>query len=517
MNKSKSRNFIITTFLLGVFMGALDTSVVAPFLTTIIEKFKISTTLSTWVITIYTLAYAVSLPIIGKLADRYGRRRMFLLAVSLFGLGSLASGLALNIQWLILARALQAIGAGGIFPIASAEIAYQFPKEKRGIALGMVGGTYGVANVIGPIIGGVILAFFVWRWAFLINVPIALLIIYLALQIEEHVPREAKTLDIGGALNLTIAILLIMIAFTNLDSSNLLKSFLSFKVVGLLAISLLLLTLLAWIESKAEDPILDMKYFGKWQVVLVFLISFLTGTIMMISVFLPAFGETVVGLSKPMASLMLLPLALMMTIMAPTGGHIIDKYSPKLVLFVGFSLVLLSGLLLYFWVSFAYQLVILSILLGIGFGFTIGTPVNYLIVASFPRKEVDVGLGVNSLFRSIGTTISPIVYGGLIATASATVGAKTNKSILSFALRHHYKISQSQLDGLRRLKGIAAQAKLLKIISQLPPELEKFASKQFQQVIKVGFSKMFVLLMIIAITGLLLVALTKSRRSVEEL
>ena len=158
MSKKKKDKYvlILILYLLGIFMGALDTGIVTPARTIIQSEFSVSAQSGIWMITIYTLTYAVSVPIMGKLADKFGRKKIYITCISLFGLGSLFCGLSSyfgGFSFLIIARVIQAIGGGGIVPIATAEFGTTFPKEKRGLALGLVGGVYGIANVFGASAG----------------------------------------------------------------------------------------------------------------------------------------------------------------------------------------------------------------------------------------------------------------------------------------------------------------------------------------------------------------------------
>lgn len=162
-NGSKSYILVMILYLAGIFMGAIDTGIVTPARTIIQNELGVSATTGIWMITIYTLAYAASVPIMGKLADKFGRKYIYILCIICFGSGSLLcglSGLAGSFALLIGARVIQAIGGGGIVPIATAEFGTTFPEEKRGLALGLVGGVYGIANVFGASAGSAILNLF---------------------------------------------------------------------------------------------------------------------------------------------------------------------------------------------------------------------------------------------------------------------------------------------------------------------------------------------------------------------
>ena len=157
------QNALMVMFLLGIFIGGMDSGIVSPARTVIADALGVSADTSIWMITIYTLVYAVIMPISGKLADRYGKKKLFVFSITVFGIGSALCGISDyfgGYSFLIVARIIQAIGGGGIMPIATAFIGESFPKEKRGAALGLVGATYGIATTLGPTIGSGIINIF---------------------------------------------------------------------------------------------------------------------------------------------------------------------------------------------------------------------------------------------------------------------------------------------------------------------------------------------------------------------
>ncbi len=173
----KKPNLVLVSiiYLAGIFMGAIDTGIVTPARTLIQSNLGVNDQTGIWMITIYTLAYAASIPIMGKLADKFGRKYIYLTCISLFGIGSLFCGIAQNFggfTLLLAARVIQAVGGGGILPIATAEFGTSFPENKRGMALGLVGGVYGIANIFGASAGSLILDIFGqnnWQFIFYVN------------------------------------------------------------------------------------------------------------------------------------------------------------------------------------------------------------------------------------------------------------------------------------------------------------------------------------------------------------
>src|SRR5512140_3998761 len=170
--EEKQRNRILTVLFIGVLMAALDIAIVGPALPAIQKAFTVSDRTLTWMFSIYVLFNLIGTPLMAKLSDMFGRRSLYVLDVALFAFGSLLVAISPTFGVLLAGRAIQGLGAGGIFPVASAVIGDTFPPEQRGRALGLIGAVFGIAFLIGPIIGGVLLLFG-WPWLFLVNLPLA--------------------------------------------------------------------------------------------------------------------------------------------------------------------------------------------------------------------------------------------------------------------------------------------------------------------------------------------------------
>ena len=268
MNKTKKEsNYILVMiiYLAGIFMGAIDTGIVTPARTVIQSNLGVNEQTGIWMITIYTLAYATSIPIMGKLADKYGRKYIYLTSIFLFGLGSLFCGLSQDFgsfNLLLIARVVQALGGGGIVPVATAEFGTTFPEEKRGLALGLVGGVYGIANIFGASAGSAILDIFGtnnWQFIFYINLPITVFILiagFIALR-NTKVPDTSK-IDFSGIFTLTIMILSLLYSLKNLDFFDF-STITNKDVLPFLILFLVLIPLFIFIEKRAEDPVMNLS------------------------------------------------------------------------------------------------------------------------------------------------------------------------------------------------------------------------------------------------------------------
>lgn len=430
MNKDKKRIIALTIFLLGIFMGAIDSGIVSPARAVIANSFGVKENLSVWMITIYTLAYAVAMPIASKLSDRYGRKKVYILSIIIFAAGSALCGITNfygNFTLFLIARVIQAIGGGGIMPIANAFIGFSFSPEKRGTALGFVGAIYGVATILGPTMGSSILdvaGINRWGFIFFINVPISILILCLSYVVEESTSEANSKLDTIGSVVVSIIILSLMYALTNLNFFHLEESIKDAKVWPYLIVFAFALPLFVLVESKAEDPILNLRYFKEKQIVLTLILGFTTGVGLMGVVFIPQFAENVLKLKTGNGGYLVTLMSIFAGVSAPLGGKFVDKYSAKLVMLLGFGCTTFGSLFLAL-VATAYpsflSLMIGLAFIGFGMGFTMGTPLNYLMFSYVDEKESASAISTLSLIRSIGVTISPNIMINFIVEAAKKV------------------------------------------------------------------------------------------------
>jgi EmrB/QacA subfamily drug resistance transporter len=418
---------LIAVYLLGIFMGAIDTGIVTPARTIIQNDLGVDDSTGVWLLTIYTLAYAASIPVMGKLADRYGRKPIYLVSITLFGLGSLLCGLSSDVGsfgFLIMARAIQAIGGGGIVPIATAEFGTSVPVEKRGMALGLVGGVYGVANIFGASAGSLILDIFGthnWQFIFYVNVPISLVIIGLGLAfLPNHKAERTSKIDLFGITVLVAMILSLLYGLRNLDFFDLGTSITRVDVYPFLLAVLVLLPVLIIAERRAEDPVLNLTYFTRPAILTTLGLAFFSGVILMGVVFVPQFAENALRIPTGNGGYFVIVLGLASGIGAPLSGTFTDRFGPRVVLAFGVVVSVIASLVGVLWAiphpSWTSVLTTLA-LMGLGLGFTIGSPLNYMMLDHTRPEEANSALATLSLVRSIGTTLAPALLVGFLAHA----------------------------------------------------------------------------------------------------
>lgn len=425
----KQQRFILMTFLLGVLLGAIDSGIVSPALFVMQQEFGVSSQWLVWVVTAYTLVYAISMPIVAKAADRLGRRQVFLMGVLLFGIGSVVAALSFSFPMLITGRMIQALGAGGIIPIANAVIGTSFPEEKRGAALGLIGAMFGIGSLLGPNLGAFLVDRLTWHWIFWVNVPIVAVILILGRQLpKEQVEQETKPIDVLGTILLSGFVGTFLLGLTNIDPYRFGSSVVEVKVWGLLVLSFLLLALFIPVERRAQDPMVELHYFKNKNIVLALIMSTITGIGIISLIFIPQFSETLLGLAPGQGGYIVTILALAAGVTAPVGGVLIDRFGAKLVTGTGFLLSALGSAWLAYvatgWVTLSIGLV----LSGFGIGFTMGTPLNYIMLKLTPEEEASSALSLVSLVRSLGTSLGPIL---LVTVLSIGVNRGTNGSGMS--------------------------------------------------------------------------------------
>lgn len=533
----KNNGFILVLFLLGIFLGAIDSGIVSPAREIIQHGFNISASSGIWMITIYTLAYAVSMPITSKLADRVGHKKVYTISIMIFAIGSLLCGLTnyFNIYPLFLAaRVIQALGAGGILPIATTVIGQSFPEEKRGTALGFVGMVYGVATIIGPTLGSAIISWVGeenWGAIFLINVPIAIVILIMARGIPNTKNETEKPIDLLGSVVLAGFIGNLMYALTNLDFFNFAESFISTDFYPFLIVAIVLLPILVFVERKAKDPIINLSFFTERQMLTTMLIAFISGVGLMGMVFVPQFAENTLKISAGKGGYLVTLLAVFSGIAAPISGKLLDKKGGAFVLRIGFFSSVLGTLFLALVAAKTYSFLHVFVglaLMGIGVGFTMGAPLNYLVLNRASKENGASALATMSLVRSIGVAVSPNIMIGFIVSAGQNVVGNVTSAIMpagmSFSTSGGSDIPKEVMQQLQAADVTNIAQRLMQFLTYVIPEdIKKFAlpaleksqdvmTNVYQSTINEGYSQMFLTTAAVATVGFLLTLFLKSKK-----
>lgn len=410
MNNKKG--LLLFILMASVFVGGLDMGIVAPAFTTLTREFGAEPRWTVWALTLYSIVYAASMPIIGKLTDIVGRKKMLMGCLSLFGIGSALCALAPGLHIFLLGRAVQAIGGGGIFPVANAIIGDTFSPEKRGKALGMVGAMMGLSLVIGPNIGGFLVQYLSWHWIFWVNIPLIALILLFAIRLAETYQPVGKKIDFLGAL-LLLAFMNFLLAGISFINTSTPSSDARQHAVIYFGIALMALIAFLFQERRVEDPIVDFKLLFSRQIFFTNLIAITTGYVMTAAFFIPSYVEALLHMTPSMAGAMITPLAIGILVGTPLSGVLLDRMAAKNVIMLG-SVIAFSGLLLLLYTGGLIALILSLIVTGFGLGFLMGAPLNYLIINSVKSHHRGSALGILSVFRILGISIGSTIAGVLI-------------------------------------------------------------------------------------------------------
>jgi EmrB/QacA subfamily drug resistance transporter len=416
---------LLTLLFFGVLMGALDIAILGPALKPIKEYFIVSDRQITWIINIYVLANLVGTPLLSKLSDIYGRRAIYISSVFLFGVGSLVVIFSNHFDMLVIGRGIQGFGAGGFFPVASAVIGDTFPKEKQGSALGLIGAVFGLAFIVGPMVGGLLLMIG-WRWIFVLNIPMAIVLIIASIRLipSKRVETRIK-FDWLGMLLLLMFLGLFSFSINQIDTRDFLASFMSAKVLPYFLLSLLVLPVFIWLEVKEAFPVINTALFRSKQLVLSYLLAFGAGLGEVGVMFIPGYAKSTFGLSASAASFALIPLLVTLLIGAPMSGRMLDKIGSKPVLLFG-TLLITMGLIGLWHVSGTKSgFYISEAILGLGLSAVLGAPLRYIVNHETTDNDRASGQGILSVFISIGQLLSAALVGALIASLGGDVAGYT--------------------------------------------------------------------------------------------
>lgn len=500
--------------LIGVFMAALDNGIISAALTTINTSFSVSATQGSWGITLYTLGLAVMTPIVGKLADRYGRKKLFLIEIAIFTIGSLGVALSPNFTIFLAARLFQSFGGGGIFIIASSHVLSTFVKNKQGSMLGLLGGMNGIASVVGPNIGSFLIDVTGnWHWLFLINVPIGIaLVIFGFFFLEETKQYVMSKIDFLGISLLSLSILSVMFAVNNIGrASSFAEAIIKWSVLGLLVLGVLTFATLIFVEKRNEegkkiDPILPYSLLRKPTYAMTMIMGLLSGTFIGAIIFIPSFAQQILGISAAKSGYWMTPLALASGIGAGGGGFFVDKKGPvKTLVFAGIiGLIGFGGLGLFTDTKLLF--IVFSVIAGIGFGFVLGAPLTVL-TSNAAGTQKGSAIGTLSVSRQIGLTISPAIFAAFIQTGFNKIGALIPLKLKENGIDSS-QLPEGALEELTTTSYGELQGKIDQVAS---PEVRSALNEAFQQAAHSAYQPIYLTTAAMAVL-MIIIALTFSKQ-----
>ncbi len=431
----------LTALLIGLSMIVIDGSVVNVLLPEMVDDINLTQTVAQWVNSIYSLVFAALLITVGLLADKYGRRLLFLLGIVVFVVGSVASGLSAGPETLIVARAVQAVGASMMLPSSLAVINVLFTGKDRAIAFGMWGAVFGGAAAIGPLLGGWLAQDFSWRWAFFINIPVAIISgIAVLVTIPETKVPTVRGIDLVGVLMSSIGLALIVFGLIEGQQYGWWKAIGDFKFgpialdtggasvvpVAFLTGALLLLGLIGWERRRikqAKSVLVDLSLFG--------IRRYAFGNVVALVVSLGEFGilfvlplwlQSVAGLDPLMTGALIAFLAVGSLGAGGSARHVSAVMGATQVVRLGMVLEIvgLVGIGLAFSMAFSpWWLTIPLVIYGAGLGFASAQLTN-VVLADVPPAKSGQASAMTSTFRQVGSALGAAILGAVLFTGLAT-------------------------------------------------------------------------------------------------
>jgi EmrB/QacA subfamily drug resistance transporter len=400
---------------LALWLAALDQTVVSTALPTMVGDLGGLSYLS-WVVTAYLLTSTVAGPLYGKFGDLYGRKIVLQVAIAVFLVGSALCGIAQNMLQLIVFRALEGAGGGGLIVITIAVIGDLIPPRERGRYQGFFGAVFGVATIVGPLVGGFFVDHLSWRWIFYINLPTGILALaVIAAVLPSRSTRRQHAVDYGGALLLTAA-LSAVILFTGLGGTTF--PWTSPVMIGLMAASIAGVIAFVAVEMRAREPILPMSLFANRNFAVASSVGFIVGLSLFGAVtFLPIYLQVVKGVSPSISGLLLMPMMLGMLATSVISGRMISRFGRyKLFPILGTATMTfgLGALSLLAIDSGDWQTAIDALWLGLGMGMVM----QVLLIAvqnSVDYERLGVATSGTMLFRSLGGALGVALFGAIFA------------------------------------------------------------------------------------------------------
>jgi EmrB/QacA subfamily drug resistance transporter len=404
---------------------ALQQTMVIPALPTLQRDLHTTTTWVTWVLTVFLLVASVATPILGKLGDQYGKERLLVISLAIFFVGSIGAAAAWNIWSLIGWRAVQGAGAA-VFPLSYGIIRDEFPREKVGVAIGLVSAVFGIGGGLGIVLSGVIVDHVSWRWLFIVGaVGIGAALVLVHRYIPESPIKTPSRVDYVGATLMSGGLIAMLVALTEGERWG----WTSGRTLGLAAIAVVLLIAWGMAELRVDEPMVDMRMLARREILLTNITAMISGFAMFGTfVLVPIFVEMPHGLtasvqhavdygfdaSATKAGLYLLPSSVALLFAGPVAGLFGRRVGFKWPLAAGMLLVAVSAGWLATWHDKPWQILVAMPVLGAGIGFAFAAMATLITEAVSPT-ETGVATGMNTVMRTVGGVVGGQIGAALLA------------------------------------------------------------------------------------------------------
>ena len=463
--KDNLRWWILLTVIVGTFLGRLDQTIVNLALPKIVDDFGITVSAAGWIATSYILANAVFVPIWGKLGDTIGRKKVYMIGFGMFIVGSVLAGLAWNLSSMIVFRVIQAIAGSADYPTAMAILAVTFKEGKeRAQALGIWSSSFAAASVFGPLVGGPLIDGFGWRSVFLVNLPVGILGLFMAMRFIKESRSEQKSVffDWWGALTLgSMLSALVLVLDQGAD-----WGWLSWQSLTCYAIVATFFQIFVAIEKRVPEPIVDLRFFKIPAFVNTLFNNFIIFMGMMGGLFLiPIFAQTFLGYNATQTGYLFMPMAAALMIAAPLGGSLMGKVQARYVIFWS-TFVAALGLMCFSFLdpkSTPIDIMLPLALMAFGMGFGMAQRTN-VIASVVDPGEIGIASSILALVRNIagafGIAVFSTVLNSRIKENMLTIGhfsvlhSHARQVVMEFVALMELKAQVDAYDYIFMLSGI---------------------------------------------------------------
>lgn len=414
----KHQGLLLAGLFIAMLFGALDGTIVGTAMPRIIGELG-GLGLMTWLTTSYMLTSTVIVPIAGKLSDLIGRKTVYVTGLVIFIISSALCGMSQNMTELIIFRAIQGIGGGIMMPMAMIIVGDLFTGVQRARWQGIFGALFGLSSVIGPQVGGLLVDSLNWRWVFYINLPVGIVAtILIATALPKHRSVGAVRFDVAGMFTMIVGVVGLLLALTFGG-----KEFAwgSWQIIGLFTVSILFILAFVWVETKAAEPILPMRFFKDRTFTLINAIGFLMSVGMFgAMMFVPLFMQGILGISPSATGTIMMPLTLTLIGASILSGLIIQKTGIRLQMAAGLMIMAIGFVFLARMGIHTSTLSVTIIMFVLGLGMGLVFPgLTVALQESYPQSDLGIVTSSSTFFRQIGGTFGMTVLGAIMNLRSS--------------------------------------------------------------------------------------------------
>jgi EmrB/QacA subfamily drug resistance transporter len=429
MQKKTNTKIVLIGLMISTFLSAIEGTIVSTAIPKIASDLG-GVQMISWVVSIYLLSMVVTTPIFGKIADLFGRKPVFMIGTIVFLVGSILSGLSQTMEQLIIFRGIQGIGAGALIPVTFTIIGDVFQFEQRAKIQGLISAMWGVAGILGPLTGGLLVDYVSWRWIFYFNLPFGILSLILILSaLHESFERKKHHIDYWGALVFTLGITSFLYALLEGGTAFPWDSPI---IIGLFSVSAVLAIIFFFIEWKSPEPMLPLKLFSNRIIAVANLSGFLISFVLVaVSFYIPLWVQGVYGEGATFSGLIIVSMTITWPLSAALCGKFITKYGIRSITLMGIILIICSSISLAIASAYLPMHWVLALLMGafgLGFGFLF-TTMTFSVQSAVGWNLRGIAIASNQFLRTLGQTIGIAVFGlllnnGIVQHMSKDLAAK---------------------------------------------------------------------------------------------